>query len=233
MDKFTIVIPVYNEAKNLGILVAKIYKELKNIKFELIIVDDSSNDGTTKILKKFKKKNFKHIIRKKERDLSKSCIDGFKKASSKNIIVMDGDLQHKPSDIKKFLNVFYKNRPDFVVGTRDLFKNKKHNLSFLRLFASRILILVVSSLLGNKTSDPMSGFFMFKKKIFVKSQRKLIKKGYKVLLDLLYINNQKIKVIDVKINFDSRMKGKSKMSLKILLYLISMISSKFINRVLL
>ena len=44
MDKFTIVIPVYNEAKNLGILVPKIYKELKNIKFELIIVDDSSND---------------------------------------------------------------------------------------------------------------------------------------------------------------------------------------------
>ena len=72
---------------------------------------------------------------------------------------------------------------------------------------------------------------MFKKKIFVKSQRKLIKKGYKILLDLLYINSQKIKVIDVKINFDSRMKGKSKMNLKILFYLISMISKKFFNRV--
>ena len=59
MDKFTIVIPVYNEAKNLGILIPRIYKELKNIKFELIIVDDSSNDGTSKILKKFKRKNFK------------------------------------------------------------------------------------------------------------------------------------------------------------------------------
>ena len=144
---------------------------------------------------------------------------------------MDGDLQHKPSDIKKFLNIFYKNNPDFVVGTRNLFDNKKHNLNFFRLFASRILILIVNSLLGNKTSDPMSGFFMFKKKIFVKSQRKLIKKGYKILLDLLYINNQKIKVIDVKINFDSRMKGKSKMNLKILFYLISMISKKFFNRV--
>ena len=231
MDKFTIVIPVYNEAKNLGILVPKIYKELKNKKFELIIVDDSSNDGTTKILKKFKKKNLKHIIRKEKRDLSQSCIDGFKRANSRNIIVMDGDLQHKPSDIKKFLNIFYKDNPDFVVGTRNLFNNKKHNLNFFRLFASRILILIVNSLLGNKTSDPMSGFFMFKKKIFVKSQRKLIKKGYKILLDLLYINSQKIKVIDVKINFDSRMKGKSKMNLKILFYLISMISKKFFNRV--
>ena len=231
MDKFTIVIPVYNEAKNLEILIPKIYKELKNIKFELIIVDDSSNDSTSKILKKIKKKNFTYIIRKKERDLSKSCIEGFNKASSKNIIVMDGDLQHKPTDIKKFLNIFYKDKPDFVVGSRDLFKNKKHNLSFLRLFASRILILVVNSLLGNKTSDPMSGFFMFKKRIFKRSQKKLIKKGYKILLDLLYINNQMVRVIDVNINFDSRMKGKSKMNLKILFYLISMILRKFFRRI--
>ena len=233
MDKFTIVIPVYNEGNNLKILVPKIYQQLKKKEFELIIVDDNSNDETSKILKKFKKKNFHHLIRKSERDLSKSCILGFKKAKYENIIVMDGDGQHKPKDIKKILNSFYKHNSDIVVGTRDLFKVKRHNLSFLRLFASRALIIVVNLLLGNKTSDPMSGFFMFKKKIFKKSQKKMIKKGYKILLDLLYFKNQNIKVVDVNIDFDSRMKGKSKMSLKILLYLISMISSKFINRVLL
>ena len=83
-------------------LFPKIYKELKNKKFELIIVDDNSNDETSKILKKFKKKNLHHMVSEKERDLSKSCIDGFKKAKFKNIIVMDGDLQHKPSDLKNF-----------------------------------------------------------------------------------------------------------------------------------
>ena len=56
MDKFTIVIPVYNEAKNLVILIPKIYRELRNMKFELIIVDDNSNDGTSEVLKKLKKK---------------------------------------------------------------------------------------------------------------------------------------------------------------------------------
>ena len=230
MDKFTIVIPVYNEAKNLKILIPKIFKELKNEKFELIIVDDNSNDETLRVLKKFRRKNFHHLIRKTERDLSKSCILGFKKARYKNIIVMDGDLQHKPSDLKKILNVYFKYNPDIAVGTRDLFKIKKHNLNFLRLLASRILILIVNLLLGNKTSDPMSGFFVFKKKIFQKSEKKMIKKGYKILLDLLYIKNQNVEVIDVNINFDSRMKGKSKMNLKILLYLISMISKKFINK---
>tara|TARA_X000000950_G_scaffold130657_1_gene163080 strand:+ start:1827 stop:2528 length:702 start_codon:yes stop_codon:yes gene_type:complete len=232
MDKFTIVIPVYNEAKNLGILIPKIYRELKNKKFELIVVDDNSNDGTSNVLKKFKMKNFLHIIRKKQRDLSKSCIDGFKKARFKKIIVMDGDLQHKPADIKTILNAFSKGNPDFVVGTRNLFKNKKHNLNFFRLLASRLLILIVNLLLGRKTSDPMSGFFMFKKDVFTKSQKKLIKKGYKILLDLIYIQNQKIKVIDVDINFDSRIKGKSKMSLKILINLLSMIFKKFVSKIL-
>jgi len=232
MDKFTIVIPVYNEAKNLKILIPKIYRELKNKKFEIIIVDDNSSDGTYEILKKFKKKNFRYIIRKKERDLSKSCIDGFKKARFKSIIVMDGDLQHKPSDIKKILYAFFVDAPDFVVGTRDLFKNKKHNINFFRLLASRILILTVNFLLGRKTSDPMSGFFMFKKEVFTKSQKKLIKKGYKILLDLIYIKNQRVKVIDVNINFDNRIKGKSKMSLKILLDLVSMILKKFVSKIL-
>ena len=227
MDKFTIVIPVYNEAKNLKILIPKIHQELKNRKYEIIIVDDNSTDKTSKVIKKFKKKNLHHLIRKDKRDLSKSCILGFEKSRYNNIIVMDGDLQHKPSDIKKFLNIFYKTNSDIVVGTRDLFKSKKHNLNFFRLFASRILILIVNLLLGNKTSDPMSGFFMFKKNIFVKSRKKLFKKGYKILLDLLYNKNQKIRVVDVKINFDNRMKGKSKMNVKILIYLISMMLKKF------
>ncbi len=227
MDKFTIVIPVYNEAKNLKILIPKIYNQFKKKKFELLIVDDDSKDDTKKILNKFKKKNFRHIIRKADRDLSKSCLLGFQKAKYENIIVMDGDLQHKPSDIKKILHIFFKKKPDFVVGSRELLRKKKHNLNFLRLFASRLLILKVNLLLGKKTSDPMSGFFMFKKKVFLKSRKGLIQRGYKILLDLLYNKNQKIHVIDVNIDFDSRMEGKSKMNLKILLHLIYMIIRKF------
>ena len=151
MDKFTIVIPVYNEAKNLKILIPEIYRELKNRKYEIIIVDDNSTDMTSKVIKKFKKKNFHYLIRKDKRDLSKSCILGFEKSRYNDIIVMDGDLQHKPSDIKKILSIFYKTNSDIVVGTRDLFKSKKHNLNFFRLFASRILILIVNLLFTRET----------------------------------------------------------------------------------
>ena len=162
--KFSIVIPVFNESKNLPLLINQIYKILKSKKFELIIVDDNSNDETKYIMKKIKKKNMKFFIRKKDRDLTKSCVFGFEKSKYKNILVMDGDLQHRPIDILKLLKVYENRKADFVIGTRKLFEKKEHNLGFLRLSASRLLILIVNFFLGRKTSDPMSGFFIFKKK---------------------------------------------------------------------
>ena len=225
--KFSIVIPVYNESKNIPVLVRQIYKVLKNKIFELIIVDDDSTDGTSFIIEKLKKKNLRYFIRKKKRDLTRSCLLGFDKSSYENILVMDGDLQHKPDDILKLLNIFKKENADFVIGSRNLFKRKKHNLGFFRLGASRILILVVNILLGNKTSDPMSGFFIFKKSIYKKNKKKLFKKGYKILMDLLYSNNSYKKIYDIEINFDTRKKGKSKMNFKILLLLLNMILFKF------
>ena len=230
MSKFSIVIPVYNESKNLSLLIPEIYKVLKKEIFELIVVDDNSSDNTSKIIKKFRKKNLKHIIRKKDRDLTRSCIVGFKHSKYDKILVMDGDFQHRPKDILKFLYAYKKYNVDIVVGTRNLFKNKKHNLGITRLTASRILILLVNLLLGNKTSDPMSGFFLFKKKIFLENQNKLFKKGYKILLDLIYTNKSNHKIYDVQINFDSRKKGRSKMNLKVIFSLILMIFSKFYGK---
>ncbi len=178
--KFSIVIPVYNESKNLPLLISQIYKVLENHTFELIIIDDNSSDGTFEVLNKIKKKNFRFFIRKKRRDLSRSCVLGFDKSKYKNILVMDGDLQHQPKDIKKLLKIFQLKKAHIVIGSRELFTRKKHNLSFMRLSASRILIFIVNILLGNKTSDPMSGFFIFKKDIFIRNKHKLFNKGYKI-----------------------------------------------------
>ncbi len=228
--KFSIVIPVFNESKNLPILIKQIFKNLRSKTFELIIVDDNSTDGTKYIMKKFKKRNMKYYIRKKNRDLTKSCILGFRKSKYDNILVMDGDLQHRPVDILKLLKVYEKKKADFVIGTRKLFEKKEHNLGLIRLSASRILILIVNIFLGRKTSDPMSGFFFFKKKIFINNRNKLFNKGYKILMDLIYIDNKKRLIIDVDINFDTRKKGVSKMNFKVLLYLINMIFYKFYGK---
>ena len=230
--KFSIVIPVYNESKNLPLLISQIYKVLKNHTFELIIIDDNSSDGTFEVLNKIKKKNFRFFIRKKKRDLSRSCVLGFDKSKYKNILVMDGDLQHQPKDIKKLLKIFQLKKAHIVIGSRELFTRKKHNLSFMRLSASRILIFIVNILLGNKTSDPMSGFFIFKKEIFIRNKYKLFNKGYKILMDLIYLDEKYQKIHDVKIDFANRNKGESKMNMKILLSLIYMIFYKLYAKIL-
>ena len=76
----------------------------------------------------------------------------------------------------------------------------------------------------------MSGFFLFKKKIFTKSYKKMSKIGYKILLDLIYSINYKIKIVDVVIDFKTRKLGKSKMNLKILIFLIYVITMKFFKK---
>ena len=66
MTNFTIVIPVYNEGKNLKKLISQIYRILPKKSFELIIVDDSSNDETPEIMSKIRKNNLRYIIRKEK-----------------------------------------------------------------------------------------------------------------------------------------------------------------------
>ena len=111
---------------------------------------------------------------------------------------MDGDLQHDPKYLPNIFDIYNKNKPDFLICVRDF--KKRRGLSILRYFASLALILVVNTLLHKKTSDPMSGFFIFKKKLFYKYRRSLFGRGFKFLFDILYQKNN-FKVIEHKILF--------------------------------
>ena len=230
----TFVIPILNEAKNIKNLIPNIYSELKKIRFrhfEIIIVDDNSHDNIKEVFKKLKKKykNIKLIIRKLKPDLSKSCIQGFENARFNNVMVMDGDAQHSPKYIKHLIYQYFNLNLDFVIGSRN-FSKKIHGLSILRKIASIKLIFIINILLGKKTADPMSGFFIFRKKIYKKNKRKLFKKGYKILADLIYSSVNNLKIKDVYIDFKSRKKGKSKMNYKILFLIIIFILRSFRSR---
>ena len=230
--KFSIIIPTFNEKNNISLLVSKIRSSLKKYKYEIIIVDDSSTDGSENILLKLNKKNknVKIIFRKnKTRDLSKSCRDGFEISRFVNLIVMDGDLQHNPKYIPKMIKAYEKYNCDFVVGARDLIKNRVKSLSIFRQSASFIIIKFFELFFGKKTIDPMSGFFLFKKKIYKKNKRKLFLKGFKILADLIY-SEKNLFIKDVIIKFDYRKKGKSKLNLNILLILLQFILFKFIKK---
>lgn len=232
LTELSIVIPIYKEVNNINKLWVGIRKNINIKKFETIFIDDNSKDGSKEILEKISKENKKvrfYIRKNKEKDLSKSCILGFNNSNYKNILVMDGDLQHDPKYIPKLINEFNISSADIIVGCRDFFSKKNNGLDFLRILASIILIITINIFLGKKTSDPMAGFFLFKKKIFLKSKHKFYKKGYKILADIIYLDKNKVLVNDVKINFKKRKHGKSKINFKVLIYLIYFIFKKIFS----
>ena len=227
--KISIIIPIFNERKNIEELISQIRKRLIKNSYEIIIVDDSSTDGSKKVLNYLNKKykNLKVIFRNNQiRDLSKSCRDGFEKSKYKNILVMDGDLQHDPIYIPKMIKIFNKNKSDFVVGIRELKNKRVKGLSIFRQFLSISIITILEIIFKKKTDDPMSGFFLFKKAIYEKNKNKLFLKGFKILADLIFLNNN-FKIDDIKIKFNYRKKGKSKLNLNITLIIVQFIIVRF------
>jgi len=233
--KTSIIIPTYKENKNIKILIPLIYKFLanKNIIFEIIIVDDNSNDGivnTCNILKK-KFKNLKLFVRKdKFKDLSLSCFIGFELSKYETILVMDADLQHNPKYLKILITRFHKEKLDVLVACRNFKIKSQVQVDYLRFYLSKIIIFLFNNLLDFKTKDPMSGFFIFKKKIYQKNKKQLFGKGYKILADILYNSKCNLIIKDYSIKFGKRYKEKSKINLNILLLIILFLIKNFIKK---
>ena len=144
---------------------------------------------------------------------------------------MDGDLQHDPKYIPRMIELFKNKNLDFVVAARNFRNFFIPGLSMTRFIASKILIYIFFIFVGTKTADPMSGFFIFKKTIYMNNKKKLFGRGYKILSDLIYANTQNINVGDLIITFNLRKKGNSKMNLKVLLNIIFFIFYNFFRKI--
>ena len=230
---YSIIVPIFKEEKNIAKMIRKVQNELskKKINYELIFVDDDSQDESERIFKENKNKKTRFFIRKKKpRDLSKSVIFGLKKSKFNNLIVMDGDLQHNPKDINKLIRKFEYTNCDIVIGSRRLINYKKANLNPIRFFFSKFLNQAFNNLFNQKILDPMSGFFLIKKNIVKNVKGNLVLIGYKILIDIILSSNKKLNIKEVYINFRVRDKGFSKMRLKILFQLILFIFIKYFKK---
>ena len=216
----SIIIPTLNEEKNILKLFTSIKKKFKSNDYEIIYVDDNSDDQTQhqiRLLKK-RKKNIKYIFRT-ERNLSTAFLDGVKKSKSKYIILMDADLQHSPSDLNKLLFEMKNGNFDFVIGSRFLNQSSNYSKSLksiIRLLLSKIFIFIINKMFRLKVTDPLAGFFICKKKS-LKNNRLLYKRGFKILLDYLVVNRGNLKIKEIPIKVSKREYGESKLNLKIFL----------------
>ena len=112
---YSLIIPIYNEERTLPKLIDKLHK-LNNKKIEIIIIDDGSNDGTNNILDNINE----FIIKHNECNLGKgaSILKGLELASSKNIIIIDGDLEIDINNIPKLISHYENDNPDVLTGIR-------------------------------------------------------------------------------------------------------------------
>ena len=175
---YSIILPSYNEKKNLILLIKKIKIILKNINYEIIIVDDNSPDKTYEYFKKKypKNKKTKIFLRTEDRSLARSIYFGIKKAKGKFVIVMDADFNHNPKYLKTFINVQHKLKLDFISGSR--FANGGSSNKIHRHILSKIFNIYIQIILNIKIKDSLSGFFLIKNKIIKKKIFNEIFNGY-------------------------------------------------------
>jgi glycosyltransferase involved in cell wall biosynthesis len=112
--EYSLIIPIYNEANTITSLINEIC-DLDEIN-EIIIIDDGSNDGTSKLLSKIK--NIKLIINDKNTGKSTSIVKALSKTKGKYVVLFDGDLEIKPNEINKLLTIHKKNKNILVKGKR-------------------------------------------------------------------------------------------------------------------
>lgn len=227
----SIVIPTYNERENISKILEKLRKSLRNIRYEIVFVDDNSPDGTSEEIKVFmkKSKNVRLIHRIGRRGLSGAIIEGIYASNASLVGVMDCDLQHDEAKLLEMLALFKKNTSlDVVVGSRFVEDGEISNGAFskIREIGSKTITFVVKKLLNINATDPLSGFFMVKKDSFLAQSKKLQTQGFKILADFLAVSGQNLEVIEIGYKFKNRVVGESKMSLLTALELIGLVLSQ-------
>ena len=162
---FTLVIPCYNEEKNIKILFSEIYKSLQNYKYQLIIVDDCSEDNSINAIKENNNfENLKIIKNSKNQGQSFCIYEGIKSADYDIIVTLDADGQNNPFDIPNLLTIYQNNKnTNLVAGIR---KNRKDNL--IKIYSSKIANYIRASFLNDNCPDTGCSLKVFDKSIFLK-----------------------------------------------------------------
>jgi len=222
-SKISVIIPTYNEAGNIPVLVRNIFDQsIENL--HLLIIDDSSPDGTSRIVNQLSKEypgKIDLIQRKKKLGLGSAYKLGYQKAISSDVdivVQMDADLSHSPRYIPQFLKQL--DNSDIVIGSRYIEGGQiDKNWHPLRKMISKLGVMSIRIVTGLKVKDVTSGFKAYKIDVLKTLNFENIKcNGFGFQAEMIHFctrNGYLVK--EHPIYFHDRNNGKSKMSIQIIL----------------
>jgi len=216
--KSLVIIPTYDEMDNVQRLIPDILGRYENL--DILVVDDGSPDGTGDYIANFSGSNqrVKLIRREKKLGLGTAYITGFKYAIQHNydyIFEMDADYSHDPVEIENFLITIESN--DLVLGSRYLTGVNVINWPMSRLILSYFANFYTRFITGLPIHDATGGFKCFRREVLEAIDLEKIKSnGYAFQIEMTYKAWKKgFRIKEISIIFVDRIKGKSKMSKKI------------------
>jgi dolichol-phosphate mannosyltransferase len=214
----SLVIPTYNEAKNIPHLMASLSSLLDQTlrhRYEIIVVDDDSPDRTWEVAQSLMPRYpFLRVMRRQqERGLSTAVIRGWQVAEGEILGVIDGDMQHPPEILLQLIDAIQRGA-DLAVASRHIAGGGVSDWSLARRLLSRgaqfLGLLILPHVVG-RVSDPMSGYFMVRRSAI--AEKPLSPVGYKILLEV--IGRGDIYVLEeVGYVFQERTSGESKVTWK-------------------
>jgi dolichol-phosphate mannosyltransferase len=211
--RLTIVMPTRNEHDNIRPVYDALCRVLKGIDWEVIFIDDDSNDGTAEVVCRLANSDgrVRRIQRIGRRGLASACVEGILASSAPYVAVMDADLQHDEQLLPRMLETLISEpHVDVVVGSRYVEHGSIATLSRERAFISGLGTRIARSILEVPLTDPMSGFFMVRRETFEGAVRRLSRIGFKILLDLLASSPRPLQVKEIPYHFRERHSGESK-----------------------
>lgn len=212
--ELAVVIPTYNERDNVAPLLAALARALARQRWEVVFVDDDSPDGTAAVVRALARddERVRCLVRIGRRGLSSACIEGALATTAPCVCVIDADLQHDESIIPRMLERLQAEQLDLVVATRYAGAGSPGAMPPLRARLSRCATWLARVLTQVPVSDPMSGFFLFRRAWFEGVMRALSGRGFKILLDLLLSSPTPPRYAEVAYTMRSRAHGISKLS---------------------
>ncbi len=210
----TIIIPVRNESDNLEAIMDHYSKNLNNIDYEVLIINDFSKDNTLeKARDLFKSKNFK-VLNNKKKGLGGAINLGIKESTGSNIVIMMADQSDDINDLIKYNSLINEGDYDAILGSRFLKESNVINYPIQKLILNRIFNYFVGLIFWNNYNDYTNAFKIYKKKA-LEEIAPLISESFNIFLEIpLKIISRKYRYKIIPINWNGRTKGVSKFKIK-------------------